>query len=1158
MVILLANALVSSALAQSQRKYEEHEVIDIGNGIKIEILNFRGEGENEECNVIYYTDKRQTGKRVWEKTSKVKELEHDAKLAEAQIITDLKKSSNVGNSANSNQTFPGEAIRPKAVMKPKTYSVKGRNIITAATEMLLAREFSPYTETSETKQDRIEKPLKKTTITKDSESIKMLSEKKQATNLRPLPDSIKYVAKAITKADAKKEVQPNTGHTIAPVEAKYAGLTVDSKVPLKNSIIKDSAIAKSTIGNAPSKGTISLQNDANAQSKRNSITADTSIKGSENKKATSNTIGYSPDYIQPAKSVMVIANKAKEVQIKKDNTKSADIALASNLVAGNNVSSKKILSTKDSTNAKSNDKKISPINIKSSPDSIKSFQNNTASINAKKQTQLNDVKLITFTDTKRALTWDDTKNPLKKNSTEKDSPTKLLDSKTSANKIELPLDSVKPAISKLAKASKEKEIQIYKNSIKPADITVPNNITTGSNAITKKPVVTTDSAITKPKAKMQLNSTKPLPDSVKVIQNKIAVTSAKKKLLPREVTSATFSYFKRAITPEAVAETSNKTVITRNISVTKSVDKKTISNKIALALSSLKSIKSNVAKSNTFKDSKKSADSIKSSQSLIASTKTNKQIQSNQKNTTPPAELKPGKILEDYTIETLAKKTIVSDSSTAKLNDKKTYAENIKPLSDATKTPQNSILKTNTKNEILLTVNNAHNSSDVNTTAPNVTVKTPLAKGSIIKDSNSANVISKSSPSKSISGARDTIIPAPPAAKITVKKELPFTSKTRSLSANKKRFAFDSTTAIRVAIFAPLYIDDAFMGATYNLDKATLPKNILTGLEFYNGVMMAVDSLSQEGVNAEIMIYDTRQTKNLSEVLASPELLHIGLVIAFITNTSELKQFSQFSLQKNIPLISATYPNTVGIIDNPFFVLLNSSFPVHLEGLYKHMQRFYATDNIIAVRRVGATEDFIKKYITELNKNNRPALNIKWVDLKENFTLVDLTKNLDSTKNNIVFVASTLESFGLKVVKTLNFNPGYRSTAIGMPTWDGVKELNGKECSNVEIVYSTPFVYTSQNMSLSTGLIKKYRDKYYSRPSDMAYKGFETAYHFTKLLSKYQTNLVNNLSDKSFTLFNQFDIQPVKVRKNSLQPDYLENKKLYFIRKQEGNIKSIM
>ena len=453
------------------------------------------------------------------------------------------------------------------------------------------------------------------------------------------------------------------------------------------------------------------------------------------------------------------------------------------------------------------------------------------------------------------------------------------------------------------------------------------------------------------------------------------------------------------------------------------------------------------------------------------------------------------------------------------------------------------------------------------------TLSTPVitsTEGVSTTEAEQKTVVVKDSVAKPVNDLTANITPAPnSAAKISASTTTKTTSakdksivniKALNAATGNRKFVFDSLTAIRIAVFAPLYIDDAFIGTTYNLGKANLPKNILTGLEFYNGVMMAVDSLSLEGVNAEVMIYDTRQsTKTLNQILEAPELNNIGLAIANITNTAELKQFSQFAVKKNIPLISTTYPNTVGVRDNPFFVLLNSSFPVHLDGLYKHMQRFYATDNIIAVRRPGATEDFIKNYITSLNKAGRTTpLNIRWIDLKETFSMADIARNLDSTKNNIVFVASPLESFGLKVVKTLSSNPSYRSTAIGMPTWDGIKELNGRDCGRVEIVYSTPFVYTSQNVSLSSGLIKKYRDKYYSRPSDMAFKGFETTYHFGKLLSKYQSNLVNNLSDKSFTLFNQFDIQPVKLKKESIRPDYLENKKLYFIKKQEGNIKSII
>jgi hypothetical protein len=369
-----------------------------------------------------------------------------------------------------------------------------------------------------------------------------------------------------------------------------------------------------------------------------------------------------------------------------------------------------------------------------------------------------------------------------------------------------------------------------------------------------------------------------------------------------------------------------------------------------------------------------------------------------------------------------------------------------------------------------------------------------------------------------------------------------------------------SEKPVKVAVFIPLYADEVFDGFEYSLGKSNLPKNVLPGLEFYNGVMMAIDSLNQEGTFVDISIYDTKQTgKTLAEQLKSPELNDVGLMIAAITNPSELKIFSEQSLVKNIPLVSATYPNYVGVKQNPFFVLLNSSFQAHLDGLYKYMKRFYSTKEIIAVTKKGPTETFIKNYVTSLNTTRNAPLKIKWLTVNEaTVSFADFQASLDSLKDNVVFVASPLESFGLNIVRTLSSFEEYRTTAVGMPTWDNIKELDRPYCRNVEIVFSTPFLYYSQNKTLSSALNSRYKEKYYSRPSDMVFKGYETTYHFTRLLTKHRNNLVNNLSDKDFTVFNEFKLEPLKVSKTSVKPDLLENKKLYFIKKQQGNIKSII
>jgi hypothetical protein len=363
---------------------------------------------------------------------------------------------------------------------------------------------------------------------------------------------------------------------------------------------------------------------------------------------------------------------------------------------------------------------------------------------------------------------------------------------------------------------------------------------------------------------------------------------------------------------------------------------------------------------------------------------------------------------------------------------------------------------------------------------------------------------------------------------------------------------------VKVAVFTPMYLNEAFDGTTYKLGKSNLPKNILPGLEFYNGVMMAVDSLNNEGVRVEIAIYDSRQdAASLTQLLKSAEFSSVGLMIAAITNTTELKLFADQALARNIPLVSATYPNYVGIKQNPFFVLLNSSFNAHLEGLYKYMQRNYSLNEIVAIKRAGTTEDYIQRTINDLNKNSRSMpVKIKWLQLKDDFSPAELQTYLDSTRTNVFFVASPLETFGEKVVKALGTHQAYEATVIGMPTWDGIREFNRHDNENVEIIYSTPFSYSS-NKTLYADITKSYKAKFSSRPSDMVFKGFETAYHFTKLLTKHGNNLVNNLSDKDFTVFNTFDIQTVKLNKSSIKPDFLENKKLYFVKKREGYVVSV-
>ena len=76
----------------------------------------------------------------------------------------------------------------------------------------------------------------------------------------------------------------------------------------------------------------------------------------------------------------------------------------------------------------------------------------------------------------------------------------------------------------------------------------------------------------------------------------------------------------------------------------------------------------------------------------------------------------------------------------------------------------------------------------------------------------------------------------------------------------------------KLAIFLPLYLDSAFdASGNYRYDK-NFPKFINPGLEFYEGVQLALDSLQKENARLEVHIFDTRSnSKSIAQVLQSPE-----------------------------------------------------------------------------------------------------------------------------------------------------------------------------------------------------------------------------------------------------------------------------------------------
>ncbi|MBE7173174.1 MAG: hypothetical protein INR73_21550 [Williamsia sp.] len=362
----------------------------------------------------------------------------------------------------------------------------------------------------------------------------------------------------------------------------------------------------------------------------------------------------------------------------------------------------------------------------------------------------------------------------------------------------------------------------------------------------------------------------------------------------------------------------------------------------------------------------------------------------------------------------------------------------------------------------------------------------------------------------------------------------------------------------KIAVFVPLYLDSAFDRSNEYQYGKTFPKFLNPGLEFYEGIQLAADSLNKTAAAIDISVYDTRSSAtSVSNVIRSADFEGVELIIGQVTK-DELTQLADIAKKKNILFINSNLPNNYGITDNASLVILNSTLRTHIMAIHKFLQKTYSTTPIVVFTKKGDMEDRLLSYFTDIERNSASVfLKPKYVTLNANFTTKQLIPYLDSNRVTMCVAGSLDEQFAKQLCMNLAvLNKDYPVQVMGMPTWDGIKDFEKRDYKGLEIFYTTPF-YNAKTDKASTSIINYFKNNLYSRPTDMVFRGFECLMRFAKMLLDNGTGATTAaVGEKKYRVFSDFDIQPV-LNNQTFTLDYYENRKLYFVKLTDGTIRGV-
>lgn len=340
-----------------------------------------------------------------------------------------------------------------------------------------------------------------------------------------------------------------------------------------------------------------------------------------------------------------------------------------------------------------------------------------------------------------------------------------------------------------------------------------------------------------------------------------------------------------------------------------------------------------------------------------------------------------------------------------------------------------------------------------------------------------------------------------------------------------------------------------------NAANDSVPENALLALEFYEGALLALDKLQQEGVPIQATLYDTDNNPTTSQqILNQPQLQNAHLIIGPVY-AKELKPVAAFSQQHNIPHISPLSPSGAVTSGNPHYLIANPSIEAQCAAIYRYIAQNYPVNKrIVAVCANKPNEIALANLFYRFGQffGNATAEFSAPIPVSQfvynRAGIADIENYLSANEENMIVVTSfdNLLVYDLSTKLNLLRNK-YKITLFGMPNWLSFETIELEYLANLNLHLPLPFWQDKTNPDVAA-FKRLYFQTYKTTPSEYACRGYDLVMWAGRALKNNGKDFYRRPHEvNSKGLFTNYIFEPSWVNQYT-QPtalpntDFLENK----------------
>ena len=307
---------------------------------------------------------------------------------------------------------------------------------------------------------------------------------------------------------------------------------------------------------------------------------------------------------------------------------------------------------------------------------------------------------------------------------------------------------------------------------------------------------------------------------------------------------------------------------------------------------------------------------------------------------------------------------------------------------------------------------------------------------------------------------------------------------------------------IRTAVILPFY----------NVARSEAARMI----EYYEGFLMAVDSLKRTGTSVELYTYNSgSENSSLASLLSKPEMKQMDIIFGPLYQP-HIRPLADFAQKNHIRLVIPFTSKDNTVFSNPYVYQINTPQSYLYSEVYDHFLRQFGKANIIFIEATTGTKDkaeFIKGLKEELRRQG-----IAPASLKEDASLESLKAVLATGKKNVFIPTSgsnvTLINLLPKLTLLVREMPEQDIHLFGYPEWQTYTKDHLDSFFELDTYFYSSF-YTNNLLPAATNFTRNYQ-KWYGKDMDERYPkfgmlGFDTGFFFLKGLSAYGTEFEKDI-----------------------------------------------